>query len=94
MERLTELTAEHRACAEFSELQLATLSRGTTVAAYTQVTQDHLDRPIFVAAYRAVKRRLAELVDPNGALVLNAEDPVSAAYAALGRTRTVMYRRQ
>ena len=29
-----------------------------------------------VAAYRAVKRRLAELVDPDGALVLNAEDPV------------------
>ncbi len=94
VERLTELTAEHRVVLELSELQLTTLSRGTTVAAYTQVTQDHLDRHGTVAAYRAVKRRLAELVDPNGALVLNAEDPVSAAYAALGRTRTVMYRRQ
>ena len=31
-----------------------------------------------------MKRRLAELVDPAGALVLNADDPVVAAYAGLG----------
>ena len=43
------------------ELQLPTLSRGTTVAVYTHVTQDHLDRHGTLAAYRAVKRRLAEL---------------------------------
>jgi len=94
VERLPELTADHRVVLELSELQLSTLSRGTTVAVYTHVTQDHLDRHGTVEAYRSVKRRLAELVDPDGALVLNAEDPVSAAYAALGRTRTVMYRRR
>ncbi len=94
VERLPELTPDHRVVLELSELQLPTLSRGTTVAVYTHVTQDHLDRHGTVEAYRAVKRRLAELVDPQGALVLNAEDPVSAAYAGLGRTRTVMYRRQ
>ena len=93
VERLPELTPAHRVVLELSELQLPTLSRGTTVAVYTHVTQDHLDRHGSVEAYRAVKRRLAELVDPDGALVLNAEDPVSAAYASLGRTRTVMYRR-
>ncbi len=93
VERLPELTPEHRVVLELSELQLPTLSRGTTVAVYTHVTQDHLDRHGTVEAYRAVKRRLAELVDPDGTLVLNAEDPVSAAYAGLGRTRTVMYRR-
>jgi len=75
VERLTELTPEHRVVIELSELQLPTLSRGTTVAVYTNVTSDHLDRHGSVAAYRAVKRRLAELVDPAGALVLNAEDP-------------------
>ncbi len=94
VERLPGLTRQHRVVLELSELQLPTLSRGTTVAVYTHVTQDHLDRHGTVEAYRAVKRRLAELVDPEGALVLNAEDPVSAAYASLGRTRTVMYRRQ
>ena len=94
VERLPELTSAHRVVLELSELQLPTLSRGTTVAVYTHVTQDHLDRHGSVRAYRAVKRRLAELVDPQGALVLNAEDPVSAAYAGSGGAPTVFYRRE
>jgi UDP-N-acetylmuramoylalanine--D-glutamate ligase len=61
------------------------------VAVYTNVTSDHLDRHGSIEAYRAAKRRLAELVDPDGAVVLNADDPVSAAYAGIGRARTVMY---
>ncbi len=93
VERLPDLTPGHRVVLEISELQLPTLSRGTTVGVYTHVTQDHLDRHAGVAAYRAVKRRLAELVDPDGALVLNAEDPVSLAYAGLGTAPTVPYRR-
>jgi UDP-N-acetylmuramoylalanine--D-glutamate ligase len=94
VERLPELTPEHRVVYELSELQLPTLSRGTTVAAFTNVTADHLDRHGSVEAYRRVKRRLAELVDPDGALVLNAEDPVVAGYAGLGVAPSVMYRRE
>ena len=93
VERLEELTSEHRVVYELSELQLPTLSRGTTVAVYTNVTADHLDRHGSLEAYRSVKRRLAELVDRDGALVLNAEDPVVAAYAPLGPAQTVLYRR-
>jgi UDP-N-acetylmuramoylalanine--D-glutamate ligase len=78
---------------ELSELQLPTLSRGTTVAVYTNVTSDHLDRHGTLEAYRAVKRRLAELVDPRGSLVLNAEDPVVASYSGLGTAPAVLYRR-
>ena len=81
------LRPDDRVVVELSELQLPTLSRGTTVAVYTNVTSDHLDRHGSLAAYRRVKRRLAELVDPAGALVLNADDPTVAAYAGLG-TRT------
>jgi UDP-N-acetylmuramoylalanine--D-glutamate ligase len=92
IERLPELTPGHRVVIELSELQLPTLSRGTTVAVYTNVTADHLDRHGSVAAYRRVKRRLAELVDPDGAVVLNAEDPVVAAYAGLGTAPSLMYR--
>jgi len=92
VERLPELTPEHRAVVELSELQLPTLSRGTTVAVYTNVTADHLDRHGSIEAYRRVKRRLAELVDPDGALVLNAEDPVVTAYAGLGTAPAVLYR--
>jgi UDP-N-acetylmuramoylalanine--D-glutamate ligase len=92
IDRVAELTPEHRVVAELSELQLPSLSRGTTVGVYTNVTADHLDRHGTVEAYRAVKRRLAELVDPAGALVLNLDDPVVAAYAGLGATPAVCYR--
>jgi UDP-N-acetylmuramoylalanine--D-glutamate ligase len=93
VERLPGLTADDRVVDELSELQLPTLSRGTTVAVYTNVTADHLDRHGTLDGYRRVKRRLAELVDPAGALVLNAEDPVVASYAELGRAPVIFYRR-
>ena len=92
VERLPDLTAEHRVVVEISDLQLPALSRGTTVAVYTNVTSDHLDRHGSVEAYRRVKRRLAELVDPEGALVLNLEDPVVGGYAGLGTAPVVLYR--
>jgi UDP-N-acetylmuramoylalanine--D-glutamate ligase len=93
VERLTELTAEHRVVIELSELQMPTLSRGTTVAVYTNVTADHLDRHGSLRAYRKVKRRLAEMVDPDGALVLNMDDPVVSEYASLGTAAVVPYGR-
>jgi UDP-N-acetylmuramoylalanine--D-glutamate ligase len=94
VERLLDLRSGDRVVFELSELQLPTLSRGTTVAVYTNVTSDHLDRHGSLEAYRRVKRRLAELVDPNGAMVLNADDPVVTAYAGLGRAPSVLYRHE
>ena len=79
---------------ELSELQLPTLSRGTDVAVYTHVTSDHLDRHGNVEAYRAVKRRLLELLGPAAALVLNDDDPVVGGYRAPAAGRsTVRYSR-
>ena len=92
VDRLAELTTGHRVVDEISELQLPSLSRGTTVGVYTNVTADHLDRHGSLEGYRRVKRRLAELVDAEGALVLNLDDPVVGTYAALGATPTVCYR--
>ena len=92
VERLPELRPDDRVVFELSELQLPTLTCGTTVAVYTNVTSDHLDRHGTLEAYRRVKRRLAELVDPEGALVLNADDPVVTAYAGLGTAPSVLYR--
>ncbi len=93
VERLPELTGRHRVVLELSELQLPTLSRGTLVAVYTHVSSDHLDRHGSIEAYRAVKRRLAELLPADGRLVLNAEDEVSAAFAAATSASVVRYRR-
>jgi UDP-N-acetylmuramoylalanine--D-glutamate ligase len=93
VERLPELTPYHRVVYELSELQLPTLSRGTTVAVYTNVTSDHLDRHGSLDGYRRAKRRLAELVDADGALILNAEDPVVASYADLAPGAPILYQR-
>jgi UDP-N-acetylmuramoylalanine--D-glutamate ligase len=93
VERLPELTPDHRVVLELSELQLPTLSRGTDVAVFTHVTSDHLDRHGNVEAYRAVKRRLAELTRASGRLVLNAEDPVIAGYSSAGPAEAVFYGR-
>ncbi|HET7677490.1 MAG TPA: UDP-N-acetylmuramoyl-L-alanine--D-glutamate ligase [Candidatus Limnocylindrales bacterium] len=94
VERLPQLAPGQRVVLELSELQLPTLSRGTDVAVYTHVSQDHLDRHGTVEAYRAVKRRLAELLAADGVLVLNDEDPVSREYAAATRARVVRYARR
>lgn len=93
VERLPELTPSHRVVVELSELQLPTISRGTDVSVYTHVTSDHLDRHGTVAAYRAAKRRLAELAPADGRLVLNAEDPVSSAFATASAAPAVFYQR-
>ncbi|MEO8273229.1 MAG: UDP-N-acetylmuramoyl-L-alanine--D-glutamate ligase [Chloroflexota bacterium] len=93
IERLPGLTSSHRVVVELSELQLPTLSRGTSIAAYTNVTADHLDRHGSLEAYQRVKRRLAELVDPAGALVLNLDDPIVAGYGAATAARAIPYRR-
>jgi UDP-N-acetylmuramoylalanine--D-glutamate ligase len=93
VERLPELSAAHRVVVELSELQLPTLSRGTDVAVYTHVTSDHLDRHGTVEAYRAVKRRLAELLPADGRLVLNAEDPVTAEFARATSAPVMRYQR-
>ena len=91
VDELPALTPEHRVVVELSELQLPTLSRGTTVGVYTNVTADHLDRHGSLEAYQAVKRRLAELVPSDGALVLNADDPVVASFASATAAPIVPY---
>jgi len=80
IERVTEIAPHDRVVLELSELQLPTLSRGTDVAVYTNVTADHLDRHGSLAAYREVKARLAVLTGAvGGLLVLNDDDPFVAA---------------
>jgi UDP-N-acetylmuramoylalanine--D-glutamate ligase len=75
VERADELTPDTWAVLELSELQLPTISRGADVAIYTNIGADHIDRHGSVAAYRAVKARLAELSSGDGVVVLNADDP-------------------
>lgn len=75
IEEADRLAAEDWAVLELSELQLPTISRGVDLAVYTNIGADHIDRHGSVAAYRAVKARLAELSAVDGLVVLNADDP-------------------
>jgi len=82
IERVTEMGPRDRVVLELSELQLPTISRGTDVAVYTNVTADHLDRHGSLPAYRETKARLAALTGgAGGLLVLNDDDPFVAALA-------------
>jgi UDP-N-acetylmuramoylalanine--D-glutamate ligase len=93
IERVVEMHPGELVVVELSELQLPTLSRGTDVAVFTNVTADHLDRHGSVGAYRSVKARLAELTRArHGLLVLNDDDPFVAALARPG-DRVVRYHR-
>lgn len=94
IERAASLDPGARVVLELSELQLPAIASGLDLAVYTNVTVDHLDRHGSVEAYRRVKHRLAELVHPDGGLIVNLDDPVTAAYAGEGRVETVTYRRE
>ena len=91
IEQVVEMTPLDRVVLELSELQLATLSRGTDIAVYTNVTSDHLDRHGSVEAYRAVKARLAALTQERGGLVVLNDDDVFVAGLA-DHTRGSVFR--
>jgi len=60
-------------------------------AVFTNLTQDHLDFHRTFEAYRAAKRRLFEMVEPDGLAVVNADDPSAAVMAAASRARVRTY---
>ena len=92
IERSDELGPESWVVLELSELQLPTIDRGVEIALYTNITEDHLDRHGSIAAYRAVKARLAELSAADGRIVLNAEDAGCRQLAAsLGDAAVAWY---
>jgi UDP-N-acetylmuramoylalanine--D-glutamate ligase len=88
------LSPEARVVMELSELQLPSIVSPVDVAVYTNVTVDHLDRHGSVEGYRRVKHLLAERVKSDGTLIVNLDDPVTAAYAGEGRVETITYRRE
>ncbi len=61
------------------------------VAAFTNLTQDHLDFHGTFEAYRNTKAQLFERVDPDGVTVVNADDPHGAYMAARSRAPVLTY---
>jgi UDP-N-acetylmuramoylalanine--D-glutamate ligase len=71
---------------ELSSFQLETIATfRARIAVGTNVTDNHLDRHHTFENYAAAKARLFETQQPGDYAVLNADNPVTAAFA--GRTR-------
>jgi UDP-N-acetylmuramoyl-L-alanyl-D-glutamate--2,6-diaminopimelate ligase len=66
---------------------------GTRFAAavFTNLTQDHLDFHKSLEEYRAAKRRLFAMVEPDGVAVINADDPHGAVMASASRAPVLTY---
>ncbi|MBM3451402.1 MAG: UDP-N-acetylmuramoyl-L-alanyl-D-glutamate--2,6-diaminopimelate ligase [Armatimonadetes bacterium] len=60
-------------------------------AAFTNLTQDHLDFHRTMDAYRETKALLFDRVDPDGVAVVNRDDPEGAFIAARSRAPVVTY---
>jgi len=61
------------------------------VAVFTNLTRDHLDFHGTFEAYREAKRRLFEMVAPDGAAVVNADDPAGEVMAAASRAPVLRF---
>ena len=82
IDRIEQITPEHRVVLEISSQQLETVTSPTTEAGVvTNVTGDHLDRHHTFEAYAAIKARLPEHVRPDGWAVLNGADAVCRSFA-------------
>ncbi len=61
------------------------------VAAFTNLTQDHLDVHGGMDAYRDAKARLfADYLSPGGVCVVNVDDPIGAHMASVSRAKRVL----
>lgn len=60
-------------------------------AVFTNLTQDHLDFHGDLARYRDAKSRLFAMVDPDGASVVNADDPSASVMSARSRAAVWTY---
>jgi UDP-N-acetylmuramoyl-L-alanyl-D-glutamate--2,6-diaminopimelate ligase len=91
--RLAALKRDEVECV-VAEVSSHALSQGRVdgvafeVAAFTNLSRDHLDYHSDFDQYRATKARLADLVSPDGTLVVNADEP---AWSDLPRRRTVRF---
>jgi UDP-N-acetylmuramoylalanine--D-glutamate ligase len=94
LDRLEELTPEHRVVLELSSFQLESCARPRArIAVVLNVTPDHLDRHGTMEAYTAAKARLLEAQEPGDDAILNGLDPVCRELAALAPGRVTWFDR-
>ncbi|MGH7911892.1 MAG: UDP-N-acetylmuramoyl-L-alanine--D-glutamate ligase [Candidatus Dormibacteraceae bacterium] len=94
LDRLPEVTPEHRVVLELSSFQLESAADPRCqVGVVLNVTPDHLDRHHSFERYLDAKARLVEALPEGGVAILNGEDPRCRALASRTRAHVVWYDR-
>jgi UDP-N-acetylmuramoylalanine--D-glutamate ligase len=87
-----DLTSEDLVVVEASSFQLeTTMTFHPMVSVILNLSRDHLDQHGTLEAYRAAKLKISAHQTSEDWTVLNAEDPVIAAFAAETRAKTVYF---
>jgi len=92
---LDDIRPDHVVVLELSSFQLEDLPLlgvSPHVAVVTNLTPNHLDRHGTMANYAEAKKNLFRFQTPDDVLVLNADDPVTSAWASEAKGRVVFFR--
>lgn len=95
LDELPAIAPDHLVVLELSSFQLAdlpTIGLSPHVAVVTNLWPNHLDRHGTLEAYAAAKKNVFRFQGPSGVLVLNADDPALAAWAAEAPGRVEFFR--
>ncbi len=79
---IEEITAEHTAVTELSSFQLTMMTQSPKVAVVTNVAPNHLDWHTDMQEYIDAKKNLVAHQQPTDRAVLNADNEITAAFAA------------
>ncbi|MBQ7038722.1 MAG: UDP-N-acetylmuramoyl-L-alanine--D-glutamate ligase [Clostridia bacterium] len=79
---IEEITAEHTAVTELSSFQLTMMTQSPKVAVVTNVAPNHLDWHTDMQEYIDAKKNLVAHQQPTDRAVLNADNEITASFAA------------
>ena len=82
LDRVDQMAPEDCAVVELSSFQLMSMKQSASTAIITNVQPNHLDWHRDMEEYAGAKKNVFLHQPPTGLLVLNADDPVSSAFAA------------
>ncbi len=94
LDRADEMGPEDCAVVELSSFQLMSMSMSAGTAIVTNVQPNHLDWHRDMAEYARAKKNVFLHQSAGGLLVLNADDPVSSAFASEATGRVRFFSRQ